>query len=92
MSLQKQLEYNTGLFMYRVLSNEAPEYISNLYTHTPSRYSNSRNYHLSLPIPRIDVIIQTSIALILLSLSMEQPASDSQILSLSHHSNRAEDG
>ena len=33
MSLQKQLEYNKGLFVYRVLSNEAPEYI-NLYTHT----------------------------------------------------------
>ena len=33
MSLQKQLEYK-GLFMYRVLSNESPEYISNLYTHT----------------------------------------------------------
>ena len=30
MSLQKQLVYNKGLFMYRVLSNEAPEYISNL--------------------------------------------------------------
>ena len=55
MSLQKQLEYNKGLFMYRVLSNEAPEYMSNLYTHTPSRYSNSRNYHLSLPRPRIDI-------------------------------------
>ena len=34
MSLQKQLEYNKGLFMYSLLSNEAPEYISNLYTHT----------------------------------------------------------
>ena len=34
MSLQKQLEYNKGLSMYRLLSNEAPEYISNLYTHT----------------------------------------------------------
>ena len=55
MSLQKQLEYNTGLFMYRVLSNEAPVYISNLYTHTPSCYSNSRNYQLSLPRPRIDI-------------------------------------
>ena len=42
MSLQKQLEYNKGLSMYWVLDNEAPEYISNLYTHTPSRYS--RNY------------------------------------------------
>ena len=59
--LQKQLEYNKGLFMYRVLSNEAPGYISNLYIHTPSRYSNSRNYHLSLPRPRID-IFKTSIS------------------------------
>ena len=50
MSLQKQLEYNKGLFMYRVL-----------FTHTPSRYSNSRNYHLSLPRPRID-IFKTSIS------------------------------
>ena len=41
MNLQKQLEYNEGLFMYRVLSNEAPEYVSNLYIHTPSRYSTS---------------------------------------------------
>ena len=32
MSLQKQLEYNKGLFMYRLLSNEAPEYIT--CTHT----------------------------------------------------------
>ena len=65
MSLQKKnpknLEYNKGLFMYRLLSNEALEYISNLYTHTPSRYSNSRNYHLSLPRPRID-IFKTSIS------------------------------
>ena len=34
MSLQKQLEYDKGLFMYKVLSNEAPEYIFNLHTHT----------------------------------------------------------
>ena len=61
MSLRKQLEYNKGLFMYRLLSNDAPEYISNLYTHTPSRYSSSRNCHLSLPRPRID-ICKTSIS------------------------------
>ena len=61
MSLHKQLEYNTGLFMYRVLSNEAPEYVSNLYTHPPSPYSNSRNYHLSLLRPRTD-IFKTGIA------------------------------
>ena len=60
MSLQKQLDYK-GLFMYRALSNEAPVYISNSCTHTPSRYSNSKNYQLSLPRPRID-IFKTSIS------------------------------
>ena len=60
MSLQKQPEYNKGLFMYRVLSNEAPEYICNLYTNAPSRYSNSKNYQLSLPRRKID-IFKTSI-------------------------------
>ena len=34
MSLQKQLEYNKCSFMCRVLNNEAPEYISNLFTHS----------------------------------------------------------
>ena len=61
MSLQKQLEFNKGLFMYRVLSNEALEYIANLYTHTPSRYSNPRNYQLSLPRPKIRMF-KTSIS------------------------------
>ena len=46
MSLQKQLEYNKYLFMYRVLNNKASESVSNLHAHPPSRYSNSRNYHL----------------------------------------------
>ena len=73
-SLHKKLEYNKGLFMYRVLTSEAPDYISSLYTHIPSRYSNSRNYKLSLP--RTD-IFKASIW----CFSMEQPTSDSQILS-----------
>ena len=86
MNLQKQLEYNKGLFMYRLLRNEAPEYISNLYTHTPSRYSNSRNYHLSLPRPRID-IFKTSISFSGAYLwnnihNRHSPTSDSQILSV----------
>ena len=34
MSLQKHPEYNKDLSKYRLLSNEAPEYIANLYTHT----------------------------------------------------------
>ena len=51
MSLQKQLEYDKGLF----LNNRAPKYISNLYTHTPSCCSNSRNYQFSLSRPRRDM-------------------------------------
>ena len=57
MSLHKQLEYKKGLFMYRVdLNSEAPEYISNLYTFLPSRYSNFKNNQLSLPRPRLYII------------------------------------
>ena len=44
-----------GFFVYWVLNNEAPGYISNLYTYTPLRYSNSRNYQLSFARPRIDI-------------------------------------
>ena len=45
MSLHKQVQYNKGLFMYRILNNEAPElYLT--WTHPPSRCSNSRNYQL----------------------------------------------
>ena len=45
MSLHRQLEYNKGLFMgLYMYNNVAPEYISNLYTRPPSRYSNSRIY------------------------------------------------
>ena len=54
MSLHLQVEYSKGLFMYKVLNNEAPEYISNLYTCSPLCYSSSRNYRLSLPRPTID--------------------------------------
>jgi len=61
MGLHKQLEYNKGLFMYRVLNNEAPEYIPNMYTRPPSRYSNIRSYQRSLPRPRIN-IFKTSIS------------------------------
>ena len=49
-SLQKQPEYKKGLFMYRVLNNEAPEYISNLFTHslTLIQLSNLFTHSLTL--------------------------------------------
>ena len=61
MNLRKELEDNKSLFMYRVINNETPEYMSNLYRRPSSRYSNSRNYQLSLPRPMTD-IFKTSIA------------------------------
>ena len=61
MNLHQQLQYNMGVFMYKALNYTAPEYISNMYTHPPSRYSNSRNNYLDLPRTSID-IFKTSIA------------------------------
>ena len=48
--------------MCGVINNKALEYISKLYTQPLSRYSSSRNCHLSLPRPRIDILFKTSIA------------------------------
>jgi len=50
------------------------------YTHPPSRYSNSRNFYLSLSIPWIN-ILKTGIAFPDALISMKQPSSDSRILS-----------
>ena len=54
-SIHKQMECNKDLFMYRVINNETPEFISNMYTPPPSRCFNSRDYQLHLPRPRIDI-------------------------------------
>jgi len=53
MSFHIQFAYNKGLYMHRALNNEAPEYISNICTHRPSRFSSSRNCHFCAPKPRI---------------------------------------
>ena len=62
MSLQKQLEYNKGLFMYRFRLAMRPQSTYLTCTHTHSRYSSSRNYHIGLPRPRIDIFTKTSIS------------------------------
>ena len=67
-------------FLSPLLLSLSRVHISNLYTHPPSRCSNSRNYQPNLPKPRID-ILKTSISFFW-CLSMEQPTSDSQILSV----------
>ena len=55
MNLHKQLEYNKGSFMYKILNKEPPEYISNLHKRLLLRYSDCRNHHHSLPRPRIGI-------------------------------------
>ena len=61
--------------MSRVFNNEAPQYISNLYTCPPSHYSNSMNYYFK------DGHIQNKYSL-LWCLFMKQVTSDNQLLSL----------
>ena len=58
------------------------KYISNLYTRPPSRYSNSRNYQLSSPRPKID-IFQTSITFFGASLWQHLPLTVRSFHSLS---------
>ena len=79
MSVHKQLEYNKGLFVCRVLSNDIYIYVCT-HTHPPSRYSNSRNYHLSLPRPRMDKF-KTSLVFFCIFLWKSLPLTIIQILS-----------
>ena len=62
MSLHKQQENSSGLFVCRVFKkNEAAEDISGLYANPPARCSSSRNSQLCLPRPRTD-IFKTGVA------------------------------
>ena len=73
-SLHKRLEYNMGLFMYMILNNETPEYIHLTCTHALP-YASPTIRNLVCRWPRIDKYN------FLCCLSMEQPTSDSHILS-----------
>ena len=49
MRLHKQAEYNKCFFVYTVLNSAVPQYVSNLYTHPPSRYSAVSNLYTHPP-------------------------------------------
>ena len=60
LNLPQQLTYNKGIFMHKVLNNNSPNYLAQLFISHQSHYTNSRN-NLYVPRPRLD-LYKTSIS------------------------------
>ena len=60
LNLPQQLAYNKGIFMHKVLNNNSPNYLAQLFVSHQSHYTNSRN-NLYVPRPRLD-LFKTSIS------------------------------
>ena len=60
LNLPQQLAYNKGIFMHKVLNNNSPNYLAQLFISHQSHYTNSRN-NLYVPRPRLD-LFKTSIS------------------------------
>ena len=60
LNLPQQLAYNKGIFMQKVLNNNSPNYLAQLFISHQSHYTNSRN-NLYVPRPRLD-LFKTSIS------------------------------
>ena len=56
----KQLTYNKGVFMHKVLNNNSRNYLAQLFISHQSHYANSSN-NLYVPRPRLD-LFKTSIS------------------------------
>ena len=54
LSLKDQLLFNKAVFMYKILNNNLPSYLSNLFRPSFSRYSLHKQ-RLAIPKPRIDI-------------------------------------
>ena len=54
LNLPQQLAYNKGIFMHKVLNNNSPNYLAQLFICRQSHYINSRN-NLYVPRPRLDL-------------------------------------
>ena len=59
-NLPQQLAYNKGIFMYKVLNSNSPNYLAQLFISHQSHYTDSRN-NLYVPRPRFD-LFKTSIS------------------------------
>ena len=60
LNLPQQLAYNKEIFMHKVLNNNSPNYLAQLFIGHQSHYTNSRN-NLYMPRPRLD-LFKTSIS------------------------------
>ena len=60
LNLSQQLAYNKGIFMHKVLNNNSPDYLAQLFISHQFHYTNSRN-NLYVPRPRLD-LFKTSIS------------------------------
>ena len=56
----QQLAYNKRIFMHKVLNNNSPNYLAQLFISHQSNYTNSRN-NFYVPRPRLD-LFKTSIS------------------------------
>ena len=54
LNLPQQLAYNKGIFMRKVLNNNSPNYLAQLFISHQSHYTNSRN-NFYVPRPRLDL-------------------------------------
>ena len=55
LNLLQQLTYNKGIFMHKVLNNNSPNYLAQLFISRQSHYTNSRN-NLYMPRPGLDLL------------------------------------
>ena len=62
LNLPQQLDYNKGIFMHKVLNNNSPNYLAQLFISHQSHYTYSRN-NLFVPSPRLD-LFKTSISFV----------------------------
>ena len=54
LNLPQQLAYNKGMFMHKILNNNSPNYLAQLFISHQSHYTNSRN-NFYVPRPRLDL-------------------------------------
>ena len=81
LNLPQQLAYNKGICMHKVLNNNSPNYLAQLFISHQSHYTNSRN-NLYVPRPRLDVF-KTSVSFAGASLRNSLPQNIKSRISIS---------
>ena len=56
LNLPQQLTYNKGVFMHKVLNNNSPNYLAQLFINYQSHYTNSRNNLYELPASKYKIM------------------------------------